>query len=309
LEPVALCDVMRECQEMMAPSADSRRIQLIFPQDDGLHVRSDLIRLKQILLNLLSNAIKYNQTAGSVTVSCASVDSTLVRITIEDTGVGLDAAQMQNLFQPFNRLGQEAGIEEGTGIGLVLTKRLVELMGGELGVTSSPGVGSLFWVDLKRSTGTTYAVRGTLEPLSAQTKDLEPDSPVRTVLYVEDNPANLNLVREIIALRGDLKLLAATDGNLGVELARQHQPEVILMDINLPGISGIEALRLLRNDFRTNRIPVIALTANAMPRDVMNSKAVGFFRYLTKPIDIDELLDALDGALLVCNSLESDEQN
>lgn len=310
LEPVALADVMHECQEMMAPSASHRDIRMLFPQDDHLHVMSDRTRLKQVLLNLLSNAIKYNRKGGSVTIGCVSVDSERIRITIQDTGAGLDSTQLGQLFQPFNRLGQETGAEEGTGIGLVLTKRLVELMGGEIGVASTPGVGSTFWIDLKSATITQYAAESHIRKLHPQPKDGQPDTPLHTMLYVEDNPANLKLVQEIIALRADLRLLTAADGNLGVELARQHQPEVILMDINLPGISGNEALKLLRKDFRTRHIPVIALTANAMPREIANSMAEGFFRYLTKPIDITELFEAMDSALeFARSSLYSSKEN
>jgi signal transduction histidine kinase/CheY-like chemotaxis protein len=297
LEPVELAALMSECQEMMEPSANDRGITLQFPSDSRCNVLADRTRLKQIILNLMSNAIKYNRDGGSVKIDCAPIDAERTRITVQDTGVGLDCAQMEQLFQPFNRLGQESGPQEGTGIGLVLTKRLVELMGGTIGVSSTPGAGSLFWIELKSASEARWANGGNISSSSMRQEKASDGSALHAMLYVEDNPANLKLVQEIISLRSDLRLLSAADGNLGVELARQHQPEVILMDINLPGISGNEALRLLRNDDRTRHIPVIALTANAMPRDIAKSREAGFFQHLTKPIDIDELFAALDSAL------------
>jgi signal transduction histidine kinase/ActR/RegA family two-component response regulator len=297
LEPVVLDEVMQECQAMIEPLAKKRNIRMMFARDDSLHVLADRTRLQQILLNLLSNAIKYNREGGTVIVDRTVITPECVRITIQDTGAGLGSEQLQHLFQPFNRLGQEAGIEEGTGIGLVVTKRLVELMGGEIGATSTRGIGSAFWVELKSTPASQYPIESDIKKTAPQIKIEQADRSIKTLLYVEDNPANLKLVQEIINFRADLHLLTAADANLGVELARAHQPGVILMDINLPGISGNEALLILRGDPRTAHIPVIALTANAMPRDIERSMAFGFFRYLTKPINIQEFLEALDLAL------------
>jgi CheY-like chemotaxis protein len=170
-------------------------------------------------------------------------------------------------------------------------------MGGEIGATSTRGIGSAFWVELKSTPASQYRIESDITKTAPQTKIEQADRSIKTLLYVEDNPANLKLVQEIINFRADLHLLTAADANLGVELARAHQPGVILMDINLPGISGNEALLILRGDPRTAHIPVIALTANAMPRDIERSMAFGFFRYLTKPINIQEFLEALDLAL------------
>ncbi len=296
-EPVAVASVMLECRAMIEPQAQKRGIGIAFPSfDNPCFVLADRTRLTQVLANLLTNAVKYNRPDGSVTVECSPAGAGAMRISVRDTGMGLTPEQLAQLFEPFNRLGKEAGSEEGTGIGLVVTKRLIELMGGTMGVESTVGAGSLFWIEL----GLTPAPQ--LEPQRlaplVQTRPVMPDgTPLRTLLYVEDNPANLELVQQIIARRPDLRLITATDGSRGIELARSHQPEVVLMDINLPGISGIDAMKILRADPATGHIPIIAISANAMPHDIERALAAGFFRYITKPIRIKELLEALDMAL------------
>jgi CheY-like chemotaxis protein len=203
------------------------------------------------------------------------------------------------LFQPFNRLGQHDGGEEGTGIGLVVTKQLVELMGGQIGVESMVGAGTVFWVEFAGSAPPALALDN-IDEVSLERRQVASgesgDQP--TLLYVEDNPANLALVEQLIARRGDLKLLTAIDGHLGIELAQAYLPDVILMDINLPGISGYGALKRLREDPATAHIPVLALSANAVPRDIEKGLEAGFFRYLTKPIRVHEFMNALDVALL-----------
>jgi len=203
---------------------------------------------------------------------------------------------LKQLFQPFNRLGQERGAEEGTGIGLVMSKRLVELMGGEIGVESSVGVGSVFWFELDSAAAPQPAVDRAETAANPQAQ-AQHGAPLRTLLYVEDNPANLKLIGQLIARRPDMRLLSARDGNLGIQLARANQPEAILMDINLPGISGIEAMRILREDPATAHIPIVALSANAMPRDIEKGLQAGFFRYLTKPIKVNEFMHTLDEVL------------
>jgi len=200
------------------------------------------------------------------------------------------------LFQTFNRLGQERGAEQGTGIGLVMSKRLVELMGGLIGVESIVGQGSVFWFELNSTAEPTLESESIAPSVIAQMQAL-PGAPLRTLLYVEDNPANLKLIEQLIARRRDIRLLSARDGNTGIQLARAHQPDVILMDINLPGISGIEALKILQEDATTAHIPVMALSANAMPRDIEKGLQAGFFRYLTKPIKVHEFMSTLDAAL------------
>ena len=218
-----------------------------------------------------------------------------IRISVKDTGEGLSAEKLAQLFQPFNRLGQESGKEEGTGIGLVVTQRLVALMGGEIGADSTQGVGSVFWVEMALASAPGLSLEITAEqPRSA----VEEGAVMMTVLYVEDNPANLELVEQIIARRNNLRLLGAADASLGIEFARVYRPEVILMDINLPGMSGLDAMKVLRSDPATSHIPIIALSANAVPRDIERGLEAGFFNYITKPIKVGQLMDAIDAALV-----------
>ena len=297
LEPVSLGEVMSECQAMMEPEAQQRGVTMTFPGfDKAAFVNADRTRLKQIVINLISNAIKYNKQQGTVVVECVTNNPERTRISVSDTGAGLSPEKLAQLFQPFNRLGQEAAGVAGTGIGLVVTKRLAELMEGALGVDSIAGKGSVFWCDLPAS----VAPRVVVEHPEAAAPDEAPASTaarMRTVLYVEDNPANMKLVEQLIARRPDIRLVTAVNGTLGIEAARTSQPTVILMDINLPGISGVEALKVLRRDPATSHIPVVALSANALPRDIQSSLEAGFFRYLTKPIKVKEFMDTLNAAL------------
>jgi CheY-like chemotaxis protein len=232
-------------------------------------------------------------------VVCSLSSGKRIRVSVHDTGAGLSPEQISQLFQPFNRLGQEGSAEEGTGIGLVVSKRLVELMGGEIGVESTVGAGSLFWFELDPATAAPQPVVGVAAAQAAPPASAGQGGALRTLLYVEDNPANLRLVEQILGRRPDLRLLSATDGRTGIEMARRQQPEVILMDINLPGMSGIQALKILRAEPLTASIPVLAISANAMPDDVKKGLEAGFFRYLTKPINVSEFMAALDLALAV----------
>jgi PAS domain S-box-containing protein len=295
-EPTSLGEVLFECQAMIEPQGQKRGIKMTFPHFDiPCFVEADRTRLKQVLINLLSNAIKYNQPDGMVVVDFAKSTPERIRVSVTDTGAGLPPDMLMQLFQPFNRLGQER-ITEGTGIGLVMSKRLVELMGGEIGVDSTVGLGSVFWFELNSAAAPTLSVDKAETAANPQAQ-VQHGAPLRTLLYVEDNPANLRLIEQLVARRPDMRLLSARDANLGIQLARSNQPEVILMDINLPGISGIEALRILREDPATAHIPIVALSANAMPRDIEKGLQAGFFRYLTKPIKIDEFMQTLDVAL------------
>ena len=300
-EPVSLDEVISECKAMMEPQAQQRGIRMVFPSFDlPQFVNADRTRLKQIIINLLSNAIKYNRDEGLVEVNWMFSSPERIRITVKDTGAGLSPEKLAQLFQPFNRLGQEAGGVAGTGIGLVVTKRLAELMGGILGVESEVGKGSEFWCELAASA----APRLIAHPDEEDSSDTVGKPAVMpngarhsTLLYVEDNPANMKLVEQLVARRPEIRLLTAVDGTLGINVARASQPTVILMDINLPGISGVDALKILRDDPATSHIPIVALSANAMPSDIQKGLEAGFYRYLTKPIKVKEFMDTLNVAL------------
>jgi signal transduction histidine kinase/CheY-like chemotaxis protein len=256
-------------------------------------LNTDSARLRQILVNLLSNAVKYNRDGGTVTVDAEPVDGGMLRISVRDTGPGIPLDKQDDLFKPFNRLGAETSGIEGTGIGLTITRRLAEALGGHLGFESAPGQGSTFWVDLP------LAAANDVAPETGPVGDPAPDDTVLgrlaglTVLCVEDNPANLRLIEALIARVPGTTLLTSEDTKTGLGMARARVPDVILMDINLPGMDGFEALAELKADPATAAIPVIALSANAMPADVERGRAAGFVRYLTKPINLDELLAAL----------------
>ncbi|MGW8392419.1 PAS domain S-box protein [Pseudoduganella sp. HUAS MS19] len=294
LEPVALDDLLHEASKMIEAMADARQVAVYLSEPRGLCVRADRIRLRQIVLNLLSNAVKYNSKGGHVWIACGEGDTGRAWLAVRDDGPGLSGEQMAGLFQPFNRLGQEGGSEEGSGIGLVLSKRLAELMNATISVTSSVGQGSTFTVEMETTEPPQLPQQLTEEGVPALVRGYH-SKPL--LLYVEDNPANLRLVQEIAKLHLNVELLSATDGNAGVSMARDYLPDVILMDMNLPGISGREAQRRLRQDTATRDIPIIALSANAMPLDVQAALEAGFFRYLTKPLNIGDFLEAVGEAL------------
>jgi PAS domain S-box-containing protein len=292
LEPIDLSEIMTDCQAMIEPHIKNS-VTLSFPLfTEPCLVKADRTRIKQVLLNLLSNAIKYNRVGGRVDVKLTPCTTDVIRISVHDTGESLSPEKLSELFQPFNRLGQEKCDKEGTGIGLVMSKRLVELMGGTIGVESTLGEGSVFWFELFRETSQQQAKAAELPCVVAV------ELPTTfTLLYVEDNPANLMLVEKIVAAYPNITMLSAESGKRGIALARSHLPDIILMDINLPGICGIEALRMLRADPATASIPVIALSANAMVKDIENGLQAGFFRYLTKPIKINEFMNALNDVM------------
>ena len=297
IEPIMLAEVLRESRSMIESQAIRRRIHVEFPQGDlPFFVSADRMRVKQVLINLLSNAIKYNREGGNIVVACSVSGVGKIRIAVTDTGEGLSEEHLAQLFQPFNRLGREAHVGEGTGIGLVVSKRLVELMGGVIGVTSTVGVGSTFWVDLKVTTPVNHH-EVPIDPTMSLPAPRIGDSRPRTLLCVEDNPDNLLLVEELISRCPNIRLVSVRDGQSGVDLARSMRPDAILMDINLPGINGVEALRILSLDSSTARIPIIALSANAGPRDIARGLEAGFFRYLTKPIKVKEFISTIDLAL------------
>jgi PAS domain S-box-containing protein len=296
LESVSVTEVLSECRAMMEPEAQQRGIGIHFPPlDEPIFVNADRTRLKQIVINLLSNAIKYNTPGGRVDVEVSTLDTGRARIIVRDTGEGLSPDELSQLFQPFNRLRQGGGEVAGTGIGLVVTRRLAELMDAGIGVASTVGVGSVFWCELVSAEAPALSPERLLDVVAPP--DWAAAGPQRTVLYVEDNPANMALVEQLIARRPDLRLLTAVNGVTGIEIARAALPDLILMDINLPGISGIDAMRVLRADPATAGIPVVAISANAMHRDIAIGLEAGFLSYLTKPIRVREFMVMLDEAL------------
>ena len=257
-------------------------------------VRADRMRLKQALLNLLSNAIKYNRVGGSVHVEVRTPEDGQGRLCIRvmDTGPGIPAEKLSELFHPFSRLEAENSCIEGTGIGLTITRRIVEMMGGAVGVESCIGTGSTFWIELPA------------EVLSEADDHAQiPAAPSAqhitecTVLYIEDNPANLKLVARILGRRKQVSLLTAHTPDMGIELAMSQYPDLVLLDINMPGMNGYQVLEILKADARLKNIPMIALTAAAMPSDIERGKEAGFSEYLTKPLDIAKFNALLDKLL------------
>ena len=294
LEDVDPVDVVYELVHMTQPMAVKQGIILDnrFQVEGCPLVRVDRTRFRQIVLNFLSNGVKYNRQGGTLSILWEKTGDRL-KVLVRDTGPGISPESMKELFQPFNRLGAEASEVEGTGIGLTISKRLTELMGGEIGAESQPGRGSTFWVAFPISGGTTE----TLQP-ETPTPDIRAVLPaagtVHTLLYVEDNPANLSLMEKIIARLPHYRLITAHNGEIGLELAQAHHPDVILMDINLPGLNGFQALEKLKENPSTRDIPVLALSANAMAADIQKGLEAGFFDYLTKPLKIPYLESVLE---------------
>jgi signal transduction histidine kinase/CheY-like chemotaxis protein len=287
VEPVSLSAVLDETLPMVQHLAAKTGIAPITVDVDDFRVAADYGRLKQVLLNLLSNAIKYNRSGGSVAVS-ARASGEQVLIAVADTGKGIPAARLGELFKPFNRLGLESAAIEGTGIGLSVSKQLMEAMGGSIGVESGEGSGSTFWLLLPRAA----ASRDAAAPAAKSAAVEEPMaigeiSAERVILYVEDNPANVVLMEELVRRFTGVRLVSAHTAELGIAMASHLAPDLIIMDINLPGIDGFEALARLRSNPETERIPVIALSANAMPSAIQRGLAAGFRSYHTKPIQVD----------------------
>jgi len=295
-EPVPVAVAVQESLDLIRPLAAERDVQL----RDGLmvgadlHVLADRQRIKQVLLNLLANAVKYNRPDGTVLLAVTVTPEDRVRISVTDSGAGIPPSQVQHLFTPFERLGAEQTGIEGTGLGLALSRRLVEAMGGTLGVESTVGQGSTFWVELARS-------HDPLQQLEAKRKDLraagggELSQPARLVLYIEDNLSNLHFVEEVIALRPAIRLLSAMQGRLALDLAREHRPDLILLDLHLPDISGEEVLRRLQAAPETRQTPVVVISADATRGQNRRLLDAGARDYLTKPLDVRELLRVLDG--------------
>jgi len=296
IEDIPLNEILRECLAGTNVLAVERGIKVSGEWNAGsnIHVRADATRLKQIVFNLLGNAVKYNRDAGSVRLECKAISGNMVRISVIDGGMGISQENLPTIFDPFHRIDGMSNQTEGTGIGLTITKRLTEMMGGQMGVISELGVGSTFWIDLPEAEPQDQDwVEGF--PSIYSHGGVETNSS-RTVLYVEDNPSNRRLMERIIERRPDLELLSAHDAELGLKIARARLPDVILMDIGLPGMSGYQALEEMRADGRLRHIPVLAVTANATAADREHGARMGFRSYLTKPLVIEEVLAAIDAA-------------
>lgn len=294
LEPVSVKAVVDSSLVLVAPMTREQDIRLDTKLGAGetAMVHADFVRLRQVLLNLLSNAVKYNRPHGLVTLSCRSSEG-WVRIAVTDTGSGIPADKQARVFNAFDRLGREAGKVEGTGIGLVITRRIVEAMGGRIGFESREHEGSTFWVELPTDEAVDSSAPTAAEPVLAAVTN-HTQAVRASVLYIEDNPTNRRVMQKIFAARPDLELREAETAELGIEMARVETPDMILMDIHLPGVDGYEALNRLKADPGTRHIPVVALTANAMAGEAARGKAAGFAGYLTKPLDFKVLHGLLD---------------
>ncbi|MDH5710556.1 MAG: PAS domain S-box protein [Gammaproteobacteria bacterium] len=294
MEPVAICHVIEECMSLIAPLAIKHGIAVHESCLQGIAVRADHTRLKQAVINLLSNAIKYNHDGGKVTIDAMQMGNR-VRILVKDTGLGIDPERLDELFQPFNRLDAEGSNIEGTGIGLSITQRIVEMMGGEIGVQTELGVGSTFWIELPSEE---HIIDAHIESDTAiNVQHHVHHTRTHTILYIEDNPANLKLVSHILGHRQNIKLLTAHTPTIGIELALTRQPELILLDINMPEMNGYQVLKILKSNSVLSNVPVVAVTANAMEKDIRRGKQAGFHDYITKPIDITNFLSIIDGCL------------
>jgi PAS domain S-box-containing protein len=294
IRPVTLLPVMERALQLVSPLLQQMNVSLLNECDRDLSVLADATRLRQVLVNLLSNAAKYNRHGGSIRVGCTVLAGERVRIAVTDTGPGIAPDKLELLFKPFERLGAEFTAVEGAGIGLAISKRLAELMGGALGVDSTPGQGSTFWIELPLA-----QAAGEVSGAAAIAAPAVAASDKRKVLYVEDNAANLKVVEALLRRQPNLTLLAASNGEYGLELARRYAPDVILLDIHLPGMDGYAVLKALQAQPETRDIPVIALSADAMPLDVERGLTAGFRHYLAKPLIMHELLETIAQAMAV----------
>lgn len=303
-EVVNLDEVIREALSLVRPLAQQRNIKIRKTGANGsenLYIKADRQRLRQVLLNLLSNAVKYNSEGGKIEISYAHSEDGWTRASISDNGRGICEEDQEKLFRPFSRVGNESLSIEGTGLGLALSKGLMEAMGGKIGVESTLHQGSTFWFELPRVSETEAETLVHREFPAEPTEDF---AAPRTVLYVEDNPANSMLMGRILALRKGANLIGATQGRLGIDLARAHQPDLVLLDLHLPDISGEEVLRALQADPLTEAIPVAILSADATPGQMERMLAAGARSYLTKPLDVASVLRLVDE---ICGFVDSEE--
>ena len=297
VESVDLCLVLQECEALVARLAESYDVSLHLNLDaaKNLVIRVDRVRFKQVMINLLSNAVKYNRPGGKVTLQYKTTDSD-VSILVSDSGRGIPSERQRELFTPFERLGAERTEVEGTGIGLVISKALVELMGGEIGMSSKENVGSTFHVTLPRGE-LQEAAEVAMSPFVPATREGVSHATTHTVVYIEDNPANMAVVSRFVARRPGVKLVTALEGYQGMDLISRVGPDLILLDINLPEMDGYEILRRLKQNGRLASIPVVAVSARAMAEDLKQGAEAGFDDYLTKPLDKDKFYAVLDRIL------------
>ncbi len=300
IEDVSVCKSVASCLAMIRGMAAKRNIEVIDDITDGAEdeapwsIRVDQNRFRQVLLNLLSNAVKYNRDGGKVTLSCARTNGGKLLLSITDTGMGIPEHLHKELFRPFYRLGAEGGDIEGTGIGLTITQQLTKLMGGNIGFTSVEGEGSTFWVEFPLAKEKSAADANQAIPEDAvKAAPADAGLAASTLLYIEDNPANLALMQKLFERLPSVQMISAHTAELGLELAEQELPDVILMDINLPGMNGIEALKQIRASEKLRDIPVIAVSANAMEHDIEAALKVGFQDYITKPFQLDQTLETV----------------
>lgn len=295
-EPVLVHDVVEHALQLMGPLADQRQVRLLSdsPPLGRYHVMADRQRLNQVLLNLLGNAVKYNRAGGSVMVDCDRPRAGRLRIRVSDTGAGIPAERLALLFRPFERLGAEHTVIEGTGLGLALSKGLVEAMGGTIGVDSVVDRGSTFWVELALTDAPALQA---FAPAAAGPPSTVDGTVQGTVLYIEDNASNIRLLERVLGRRPGVQLLAAREGGAGIERARRDRPDLVLLDLHLPDMPGEDVLRRLWADPATRPIPIAVLSADATPSQVKRLLAAGATTYLTKPLDLSALLRLIDGTL------------
>jgi CheY-like chemotaxis protein/anti-sigma regulatory factor (Ser/Thr protein kinase) len=290
-------DIVSDVIDLVRPLAVERSITITSNLGtSGAYVQADRQRLRQVLLNLMSNAVKYNRVGGTIAVACDERDPAHLRITVTDSGAGIARELYPKLFQPFERLGAEQTNIEGTGVGLALSRRLADAMGATLDFESTVGRGSTFWIELQ-------VVEGPVERFErlspTPTEASAADAPHHTVLYIEDNLANVKLIEHVFAGRGDVDVVAAMQGRLGLDLARRDRPALVLLDLHLPDVDGGEVLRAMRADPATAALPIVVLSADATDRQIERLLADGATAYVTKPIDVAEFLRIVDGLLPV----------
>jgi PAS domain S-box-containing protein len=294
LAPIRVADAVRECIALVQPMANARNVRIADETGSPpLAVLADALRIKQVLVNLASNAIKYNRPGGSVRIFCTELSGGRVEIGVEDDGIGLTPQQLENLFQPFNRLGLDQAHSEGTGLGMVITKGLVEVMGGEISVRSAPRHGTVVSIRLPRALAPSRTRQSTRPATSLGNADYGE----RTIVYIEDNVVNATLIMRIIAKRPQITLHIASDGASGIDLVRDTRPDVVLIDLDLPDMSGNEVLKRLQAEPTLAGLPCIALTASVRPEVLEEAKALGFVDFIGKPVDVRGFLARIDGLL------------